>query len=505
MSDAETQTNESKDSGPTPAQGLAVMKEVWEASNRLAELQRKYHGKAIPIDKVFGALLGFGDKPDPLADVKKKLDEINAKLDRVLAGIQEIQKGLLGIGLLTVHLDIADSVFLIEKYSEALPNYLGADPSITDADRKEFVDKLLGRHSERDGVSFCAQKIIKLGPNNTPLLFDLLYPYISEGVKAEAAFDCYLRGAYAFRFVVDVLMKGMLLELFTVTAVGDPAKMDERAEKVTRKYRGWLRTMVDNSFLPFAERLATLGFLDEYMGRNDVRSDSALPLPLWKQAPKSILESADTLVARLMGRSKAVTLRVIPNAAPIAKQVPAAHPSGYVSPGRYHWEAGKTVELPGGSGKQTSITKGVVLERLERSTPPFFGLRVKGRGDLTALHVSRGDVPFMPGATVPPGFDPARLTFLRYEFDMTGFADKAQFAIILGNIQVAMSSFPMLETTWTRIYVEDGVRFPEGPRNIRNAVLDDKAGEFDLPADGQLSPVLLTYAYDMFGQRPAPK
>lgn len=503
MPETESQTPELKDPGPTPAQGLAVMKEVWEASNRLADLQRKYQGKAIPIDKVFGALLGFGDKPDPLADVKKKLDEINAKLDRVLAGIQEIQKGLLGIGLLTVYLDIADSVFLIEKYSEALPDYLGADPSLTDADRKDFVEKLLGKRSERDGVSFCAQKVIKLGPNNTPLLFDLLYPYISEGVKAETSFDCYLRGAYAFRFVVDVLMKGMLLELYTATATGDPAKMDQRAEKVTRKYRGWMRTMIDNSFLPFAERLATLGFLDEYMGRNDVRYDSALPLPLWKQAPKSILESADTLVARLMGRSKAVTLRVIPNAAPIAKQVPASQPSGSVSAGKYHWEAGKTTEVPGSA--QTSLNRNIVLERLANSTPPFFGLQVKGQGSLVPPHVSRCDIPFMAGATVPPGFDAARLSFLRYEFDMSGFPDRTQFAVILGNPRVAMSSFPMLDTVWTRVYVEEGVRFPESPKTIRNAVLDNKAGEFDLPADGQLSPVLLTYAYDMFGQRPAPR
>jgi hypothetical protein len=322
-------------------------------------------------------------------------------------------------------------------------------------------------------------------------------------VKAEASFDCYLRGAYAFRFVVDVLMKGMLLELFTVTAVGDPTKMDQRAEKVTAKYRGWMRTMIDNSFLPFAERLATLSFIDEYMGRNDVRWDSALPLPTWKPAPKSILESADTLVARLMGRSKAVTLRVIPNAAPIAKQMPATQPSGGISPGKYHWEAGKTTEVPGMA--PTSLTRNAVLERLERSSPPFFGLSMKGLGSLVPLHVSRCDIPFMTGATAPPGFDASRLTFLRYEFDMSTFAEKTQFAIILGNPPLVMSSFPMLDTTWTRVYVEDGVRFPESPKIIRNAVMDNKAGEFDLPASGQLSPVLLTYAYDMFGQRPAPK
>src|SRR4051794_7256646 len=79
----------------TPSQGLTILKEVWLASNRLADLQKQYQGKAIPLDKVFGALLGFGDKPDPLEPIKRQLEEINAKLDRVLAGIQEIQMGLL--------------------------------------------------------------------------------------------------------------------------------------------------------------------------------------------------------------------------------------------------------------------------------------------------------------------------------------------------------------------------------------------------------------------------
>lgn len=488
----------------TPAQGLSVLKEMWDASNRLANLQREYAGRKIPIEKIFGALLGFGDKPDPLADVKKKLDEINAKVDRVLAGIQEIQKGLLGVSLLTVYLDIADSVFLIEKYSEALPNYLGGDPSITDADRKDFIDKLLGVRSERDGVSFCAQKIIKLGPNNSPLLFDLLFPYITDGVKPATSYDCFLRGAFAFRFVADVLMKGMILELFAATATGDQTKMNERAEKVTRKYKGWMRAMVDNSFLPFAERLATLGFIDEYMGRHDTRQDANLTLELWKPAPRSILASADLVVSRLMGRSKSVTLRVIPNAPPIATQFAATPPSQAVSAGTYQWEAGKTTEF-GKPMVPSTVTRATVLDNMQNSTPPFFMVDIKGRGSVIAQHTSRADIAFIPGGIVPPGFDAARLTFLRYEFDLSGMPDRTQFSIPLGNPQVAMRSFPWLDTTWTRVYVEEGHRWPESPKTITYSVLDRKAAEFDLPEEGQLSPVLVTYAYESFGQRPGPR
>ncbi|HVZ38143.1 MAG TPA: hypothetical protein VHI13_02620 [Candidatus Kapabacteria bacterium] len=488
----------------TPSQGLTVLKEMWGAGNRFAALQREYAGRKIPIEKIFGALLGFGDKPDPLADVKRALDEINAKLDRVLAGIQEIQKGLLGVSLLAVYLDIADSVFLIEKYSEALPNYLGGDPGVTDADRRDFADKLLGARSERDGVSFCAQKIIKLGPHGTPMLFDLLYPYISDGVKSDTAYACYLRGAYAFRFIADVLMKGMLLEIFVATATGDQAKMSERTERVTRKYRAWMRTMIDNSFLPFAERLATLNFADEYAGRNGIWRDSNLPMETWKRPSQSILESADMLVARLMGYSKAVTLRVIPNAPPIAPIVPASPPPNVVASGHFQWEPGKTSEST--RPDTTKVTRSMVLETLRNSSPPFFSVRVRGSGDLTALHVSQADISFANGASPPPGFNAASFTFLRYEYDLSGLPDRTQFSVILGNPQIAMRSFPIMTTPWTRVHIEEGQRFPERtPRSVTNVVLDTRAGEFDLPLEGQLSPVLITFAYDMFGQRPGPR
>ncbi|MEO5931895.1 MAG: hypothetical protein ABIR47_18315 [Candidatus Kapaibacterium sp.] len=485
------------DDGPniTVAQGLSVLKEVWFASNRMAELQRQYAGKKIPIEKIFGALLGFGDKPDPLAAVKEQLKEINAKLDRVLAGIQEVQMGLLGLGVLTIYLDIADSVFLIEKYSESLADYLGGDPSLTDADRKDFIDKLLGVRSERDGVSFCAQKIIKLGPNRTPLLFDLLFPYISAGATQANAAERYVKGAFVFRYVTDVLMKGLILELFTVTAIGDQTKMNLRTEKVVKKYQDWLRAMVENSFLPFAEKLATLRFDEEFLGCNITHQDTNLPFPKWSPAKSSILRSADELVARLMGRSKGVILRVIPIIPPIAEKVSAS--SGTISAGRYHWEV---LTKPG-----TTLTRDIALEKMRQSVPPFFKMKVVGGAELVAQNVSRAEIQFMDGANVPTGFDKSRLTFLRYEFDASTCPEKTQFAFYLGNPAVVMNSFPFLSTVWRRIYVEDGQRFNEGDKAVQQAVLDMRAGVFDLPSEGQLSPVLATYTYDMFGQRAAPR
>ncbi|MDB5036313.1 MAG: hypothetical protein JWQ98_3554 [Chlorobi bacterium] len=487
------------DDGPniSVAQGLSVLKEVWFASNRMAELQRQYAGKKIPIEKIFGALLGFGDKPDPLAAVKEQLAEINAKLDRVLAGIQEVQMGLLGLGVLTVYLDIADSVFLIEKYSESLADYLGGDPSLTDADRKDFIDKLLGVRSERDGVSFCAQKIIKLGPNRTPLLFDLLFPYISNGATAENATARYIKGAFVFRFVTDVLLKGLILELFTVTATGDQTKMNVRTEKVVKKYQGWLRAMVENSFLPFAEKLATLRFADEFMGCNDTRTDANLPLKKWSPAKSSILRSADELAARLMGRSKGVILRVIPNIPPIADKVSASNDPRVISAGKYHWEVTKR--------PATTLNRDTAAEKMMQSAPPFFKLKIIGSGEFTALNVSRAEIQCMEGVQPPPGIDKSRFVFLRYEFDMSSCPERTQFTVYLGNPNVVMASFPFLTTMWRRVYVEDGHPFPEAEKGIQQAVLDMQAGVFDLPSEGQLSPVLMTYAYDMFGQRPAPR
>jgi len=475
----------------TPAQGLTILKEVWLASNRLAELQNQYRGKAIPLDKVFGALLGFGDKPDPLEPIKKQLEEINAKLDRVLAGIQEIQMGLLGLGVLTIYLDISDSVFLIDKYSEMLPDYMGLDRSLTDADRKEFVDKILGKRSERDGVAFCAQKILKMGPNGTPLLFDLLFAYISAGAKAGDARTRYLKGAYVFRFVMDALIKALLLELFAVTAVGDQTKMDARAAKVTKKYKDWVRAMIDNSFLPFAESLATLNCAEEYLGWNDNRFDANLSFKSWKAGRESILQSADELSAKLLGRSKAVTLRIVPNVPPIANSMPASSGGG-VSAGHYIWES---------QNKPTTLTKDVVLDKIHKASPPLFQMALQSGGSLIAQHVSRADLGFMEGAGVPIGFEKSKLSFVRLEFDLSGLPDRPVFSFIFGNMTVGRD-FPLLDPIWKRIYIEEGHRFPEDKNlTVRQAVLDMNAGVFDLPAEGYLSPVLLTYAYDRFGQR----
>jgi hypothetical protein len=146
---------------------------VWPRS------QEQYRFKAIPIDKLFGAMFGFGEKPNPLAFVEKHLVEINAKLDRVLVGIDEIKVGMLGQAILAAYLDMSDPVYLIKKYFEDLASYMEAGHTFTDAERKEFVEKVLGTRSERDGVAFCAHKIVKLAPTQSPLFFELLFPYLA--------------------------------------------------------------------------------------------------------------------------------------------------------------------------------------------------------------------------------------------------------------------------------------------------------------------------------------
>ncbi|HEY0100000.1 MAG TPA: hypothetical protein VGB76_13710 [Pyrinomonadaceae bacterium] len=124
-------------------------------------------------------MFGFGEKPNPLAFVEKHLVEINAKLDRVLVGIDEIKVGMLGQAILAAYLDMSDPVYLIKKYFEDLASYMEAGHTFTDAERKEFVEKVLGTRSERDGVAFCAHKIVKLAPTQSPLFFELLFPYLA--------------------------------------------------------------------------------------------------------------------------------------------------------------------------------------------------------------------------------------------------------------------------------------------------------------------------------------
>ena len=77
------------------SKGLTAVKEVWGFASRMAALQEQYAGKPVPADKLFLTMLGFGDKPNPLAFVEKQLSEINAKLDRVLDGIDELKIGQL--------------------------------------------------------------------------------------------------------------------------------------------------------------------------------------------------------------------------------------------------------------------------------------------------------------------------------------------------------------------------------------------------------------------------
>ena len=480
------------------SKGLTALKEVWGFASRVAALQQQYAGKAIPIDKLFGAMLGFGDKPNPLEFVEKQLAEINAKLDRVLAGIEELKIGQLGQGVLVAYLDMSDPVYLIEKYFQDLAAYQEGGQPWTDAERKEFVDKLLGTRSERDSVAFCAHKVVKLSPvTQAPLLFDLLFPYLSAGATAANARQIYVRGAFAFRAFAETLSKGLILESFALTSAGgDPARVAARVKKVTEKYRGWMKAAIENSFLPFAEKLATYNFKDEYLGGHDTSMDANLPLDLWKPAQPSVLQSADELATKLIGKTKSVTLRVISNVPPIADKLPAKDTSGAISPGRYEWEITKK--------PQTSLTKETLLDKLESSRKNFFEIiQSGGKPGATAESVTKIDGAFAEGAAVPPGFDRRRLSFLRYQFDLGALPDGAEFQFGYDG-KVVERDFPRLETKWRKVYIEDGHRFPGNDVGIDYRLITDSnfPGYFKLPPEGQLSPVLVTYAYARFGPTP---
>jgi hypothetical protein len=462
----------------------------------VAALQEQYKGKAIPVDKLFGAMLGFGDKPNPLEFVEKQLAEINAKLDRVLAGIEELKIGQLGQGVLAVYLDMSDPIYLIEKYFQDLASYQDAGQPWTDAERKDFVDKLLGVRSERDSVAFCAHKIVKLSPaTQAPLLFELLFPYLSAGATAGNAREVYLKGAYAFRAIAETLNKGLILESFAVASVGGDAKRAEaRVKAVTEKYRAWIRAMTENSFLPFAERLATFDLQNEYLGGHDPVVDANIRREGWKPAKPSILQSADELAAKLMGRAKTVTLRVIPNVPPIDEKVPAKNTSGAVSPGRYEW---RVTQKP-----QTSLTRENILDRLEPGGKHFFHIIMADwKTTCQAESVRKVEVPFtLDDKSVPPGFDKKkRLTFLRYQFDFGALPDGAGFQF--GFDPAALRDFPPLQTRWKKVYIEDGHDFTETEQDIAYSLVtgSNHPGFFKLPPEGQLSPVLVTYAYIRFG------
>ena len=481
------------------SKGLTALKEVWGFANRVAALQQQYAGKAIPVDKLFGAMLGFGDKPNPLEFVEKQLAEINAKLDRVLAGIEELKIGQLGQGVLAAYLDMSDPVYLIEKYFQDLAAYQESGNPWTEAERKEFVDKLLGMRSERDSVAFCAHKVVKLSPvTQAPLLFDLLFPYLSAGATAANASQIYVRGAFAFRAFAETLSKGLILESFAVTSTGgDPAKLAAKVKKVTEKYKGWMKAAIENSLLPFAEKLATYNFKDEYLGGHDTSTDANFELQFWKPAKASILQSADELAAKLVGKTKSVTFRVIPNVPPVADKVPAKDTSGATSPGRYEWEITKK--------PQTSLNKETLLDKLESSRKNFFEIiQSEGKSSVTAESVKKVEGSIAEGAGVPLGFDKRRLSFLRYQFDLGALPDGAEFQFGFDS-SVVTREFPGLETKWRKVYIEDGHRFPEHEVAITYRLITDGnfPGYFKLPPEGQLSPVLVTYAYFRFG--PGPK
>lgn len=488
--------------GDAISKGMTFLKEAWLASNRLAELNQKHGGKAIPIVEIFGTLLGFGDKLDPLEEVKKKLDEINAKLDRVLEGIKQILNGLLGLGTLNVYLDISDSLFLIDMYFEMLPGYIAES---SEAEREQFTRKMAGNLSERDGVPFCAQKIAR----QSPLLFDLLFEYVSKDAKKEDAMARFLKGAFGFRMVTDAMVKAMLLELFVVSSTGYPSNMSERAKKVTDKYGVLLRRIVDSHFLPFAERLAMYRFTEEYMGGNHLGYDAHQPLKGWNPPPAkdAILPSADAFVAKLMGRSKSVTLRVLPNVPPIAKRLYRSPTPGTQHAGYLYWE------YVDGSVTPTPPTKDTLLRNIENCQERRGGFLLsvwQGRNNPHfAKWVSRCDIAVPDGAQVPAGSDKSPLSFvksplsfLRLEYDLGDESDGSSFRFYFFDARSEGPGFPDLRSKWRELTIEDG-------REERQKVEEFQQGlyywseevRFYLPADGQLSPVLTTYMYECFGQR----
>lgn len=474
------------------SKGLTALQKVWSFAGGVAALQERHRGEAIPLGELFGAMFGFGEKGNPLAQVEQQLAEINAKLDRVLAGIEELKVGQLGQGVLAAYLDMSDPAYLIEKYFQDLAAYTEAGQAFTGADRKEFVEKLLGKRSERDSVAFCAHKLVKLGPTQSPLFFELLFPYLAAAATPDNAREIYLKGAYAFRGVAELLSKGLILETFAAASTGeDAARVAAKAEKVTEKYRGWMRAMAENSFLPFAERLATFYFNDEYLGGHDTSYDANLNRAGWKPATPSILQSADELAAKLVGKTRSVTLRVLANVPPIADVVAAARPKDVITSGRYEWRAMKRPE--------TSLTRDNILDKLEPGgRHSFLILRADGKATCQAESVRKVEVPFAK-VPPPPGFPNDRISFLRYQFDLGALPDGAEFQFV--NDERAKREFPILETLWHKLSIEDGKASLSEIRKIQYNLLTGTnfPGWFKLPPEGQLSPVLVTYAYDRFG------
>lgn len=341
-----------------------------------------------------------------------------------------------------------------------------------------------------------AHKVVKLSPvTQTSLLFDVLLPYLSAGATAANARQVYLKGAYALRSVAETLNKGLILESFAIASSGsDAEKKAAKVKQVTEKYGAWLRAIIDNSFLPFAERLATFYFKDEYLGGHDTSLDANFPLDGWKPSKPSILQSADELAAKLMGKNKSVTLRVLPHVPPIADKIPASKPRQDTAyPGTLVWEVVHK--------DTTSLTKENILDKLEQGTKHFFEItRKDGRPNTPAESVRRVDISFADGAEVPKvGFDKNRPSFLRYQYDLGTLPDDGEFYVVY-DYKLEQGDFKRLLMKWQRYQIEEGRKSPLDSKDLTYGLLTDATMPrfFKLPPEGQLSPVLVTYGYAKF-------
>lgn len=481
----------------SPATGLKILKEVWDASNRLASLSEKYHGKAIPPMEVLGALFGFGDEPNPLAKVEQQLAEINAKLDRVLAGIEEIKRLVSGNALLTAYLSMERSLQAIGGYFDDLPDYIAVPSSKTSEDLTNFVNKLLGlgTQAQSESVQSHIKNIIKIDTGKS-LFLELLFDYIVQGTTAQNVRLNYLKGAFLFRHIASTMMKGMMLETFAISAdtnVGRAAGRADALAKVTKRYREWMDMLVTNSFLPFAETMATFRFREEYMGdRSD--TDINIPWKSWTRPVDSILESADTLAASLEGEPKSVTLRVLANLPPIGdNKIPATPPGEgrVVYAGTFRWSPLST--------SAHKLSKATMLdELLQEQKPPFFIYSARKN---EAWPVAATRTMIVAPVKPPRGFE-TNTPCIRYRFNIASFGDGEVFTFYQLPEKANKPPFAPIQTQWERIYDEEGHMWRDALLDCTYYILNSKFGEFELPAEGHLSPVLVTYAYERFGQRP---
>jgi hypothetical protein len=144
-------------------------------------------------------------------------------------------------------------------------------------------------------------------------------------------------------------------------------------------------------------------------------------------------------------------------------------------------------------------------QRLSSPRSSSASLERDARNPSGRARIRKVEFPLAEGTVVPLGFDKKRLNFLRYRFDASGLPDGAAFSFLIFDREAARE-FPALTTKWTRYYVESdkGVEHKMHPedKSVSQLVLDSEPGEFKLPPEGQLSPVLVTYAYARFGSSP---